>query len=347
VRPAGAARRLTVRDAQGVRVADLHTEAGASLALRLPGGPLGAFELVAAGPGQARPQLLFRPVPEGQSQLDELAPQAPTLASRGEAPVFEALFRDPFGPQAYQAYLAQPPAEAPPTGISTRDVDRLRLTLLGASNLAEDRLHSSGATMIAMVPITMGMGLGLSSLLYRQDRFPVYVFTMDVALGLAAGGATAFLLTSEEKQLYQGFTMLDLSTEAARAQAVLTTEHQLQEKAELRAQSRMIGAGLFMVASGALLAYSGYRLHQLGSGPGGLQTWYLDRPLVAASGGALSLGLATLGLLMVPTPIERTWEAYQRGEPGLATSGQPPSLSLRPALGAPGAPLGLTLQGSF
>lgn len=84
-------RRLTVRSELGVRVSDVHTEAGAAVTLLLPTrGPLYLAETVAPAPGGGdRPALRQRSLAEGSFEvtLDAIPSDPVALVERGDLPV--------------------------------------------------------------------------------------------------------------------------------------------------------------------------------------------------------------------------------------------------------------------
>lgn len=106
--------RLTLRDAQGVRLLDVHAEAGTALELRLPANKgLTAEELVTRA---ERPSYIERAVPDGSQLLGALPIQPLQQSPRGESPLFQSLFAAPFGKHAVIA--AGPRARAP--GLADR-----------------------------------------------------------------------------------------------------------------------------------------------------------------------------------------------------------------------------------
>jgi hypothetical protein len=98
-------RRFTIRDGLGVRVVDVNKETGSSLALVLPASSqLGLYEELADKTSE-RPVIRYRDIPSTfHGAMDQLVATQPQLASRGEAPVFAALFTKPFGPTALASY---------------------------------------------------------------------------------------------------------------------------------------------------------------------------------------------------------------------------------------------------
>ncbi len=139
--------RFILRNADGFRLAELHTEGGFAPRVRLWGGPdLNLERLVPSGEAGGRPVRSTYDLPDsGSVRLADLAGRPPGSQVRGADRMFQALFERPFGPQALARELAEERAAPTPVfGLSRADTDRLRLNLdLLAKTKRDDRLSSA------------------------------------------------------------------------------------------------------------------------------------------------------------------------------------------------------------
>ena len=139
--------RFILRNADGFRLAELHTEPDFSPKVRLWGGSDLRLEMVVAprGPEERPARVTFDLPDSGSLQFRDLAGQAPTIQVRGADRMFQALFENPFGPQALTRQLDE--ERAIPTqiyGLSRADTDRLSLNLdLLAQTKRDDRLGAA------------------------------------------------------------------------------------------------------------------------------------------------------------------------------------------------------------
>ena len=139
--------RFIMRNGDGFRLAELHTEENFAPTVRLWGGADCSWRSVrpAAAPDQ-RPARLTYDLPEsGSLRLRDLSPRPPSSQVRGGDRMFQALFERPFGPRALARQLAEERAGPSPIfGLSRADTDRLRLNLdLLAKTKRDDRLGNA------------------------------------------------------------------------------------------------------------------------------------------------------------------------------------------------------------
>ena len=118
--------RLVVRDAEGLRWLDSHSEAGHRVRLSLPSALQGgSIERVLADGRSERLAL-----PEGGGDASPPCPRVGSPEPRGAAEPLRALFAQPFGPRALAAFQSeQTQAPAPVYGISREDSERMGLLL--------------------------------------------------------------------------------------------------------------------------------------------------------------------------------------------------------------------------
>lgn len=304
--PQAESTRLTVRDENGVRILDVHQEPGTALTLALPGGEraLGVFETRISSDG--RPEVIVRSLPPGPSAaLQELPERAAPIAARGEAPLFEALFREPFGRKVFgelQARPSTPPGPAP-FGISSRDEERLRLHLGAAAAAGRDQRLVAGLNILGIGIAAGAVGLLTSSQVDPAQRGRAQAYALGLGAGLSLVSLTAFLIPSEAELLHRDYLKLDFSTEGARAAAVLQTESKLSALAAQDALHRKL-IGIGELAIGGLAIASG--------------SWALTRPDDSLSGvplvavGAVSLAAGTFLLTAYRYPLERSWQLYDQ-----------------------------------
>jgi hypothetical protein len=249
---ANTGRRLTLRDPQGVRVMDIHQEAGTPFSLTLPSGvALHAQEQI---PSAERPQWVEREIPEGEHALSTLTLHPMSENRRGEPPLFGMLFSDPFGKRAFeqtQADVTQP--DEPPSGVTQRDVERLRLHLSLTANTAKANRMLTGLTWLVFVAVPMG---ALTySIAHASGKSEAWEQGTGIATGLTltiAGlsyGTLSLAASSAEEKLYTAFSKQDLSTESARSREVPRYERALKTYAEDSMRKRKLTGWLLMAAA--------------------------------------------------------------------------------------------------
>lgn len=337
---AAGARRLTVRDALGVRVLDAHKEDGAPARWYLPSSGALSFHERVSGASD-RPTVVLRTVGAtlARAALDSLASGPDPLTGRGEAPVFHSAFAAPFGPDALAAYRAEPVStEVPVYGIDTHDVERLDLYLRATAEYERESRTEAG--LLSLV-FAAGAGAGAGLLVAEQDRFTTASGLLLGASGaLAVSGALALALTSESEDLVASFATLDRSTEAARGRAVAETEARLHAIAEDYRQTRLLTGVTSLVLGAAALGYVG------------VHAATTDDPqriapvdAITLTSGGLMVALGLYQLLLQQHPPERTWRLYTDE---VRLDGDDRELpSLLPVVGSNGDGLSLGVAGSF
>ncbi|MFT3706302.1 MAG: hypothetical protein QM817_01420 [Archangium sp.] len=281
------ARRLTLRDAQGVRVLDVNQEQGTPLTLRLPAGPLQVTERTEAD-GVLRSTTLslaagFR------GALDSAQP-ASSLTSRGESEVFRELFREPFGRVALAGFEAQPREAEQAFGVARPDIDRLysHLKLLGVSQRAE-------------------LGMRLAAGAWSPSANPVSAITGAVG---SAGLTTAALLapSSGDRLSQQAATILQMPEER-RASLFLATERSFERLAVTARTNRMMFSVMGIVV-GVALAVIVPAIFAAQNEPMNTPAW------VATGSGVAAATASSLFLGFYRSPEERAWDAYSTTLPG-------------------------------
>lgn len=327
--PATPGRRMTFRNANGVRLLDLHKDDQGSLRLLLPARPDSVECLVLErSPDRERP--IYRAcAAHADGSLEVFEPASPAVAARGEAPVFERLFDEPFGSAALGRYQEESKDASPEfPGVNRKDVERIGIFLENTAALERDSRRLSGMMFLGLASV-----LGLPAVATLAENHSDGL-AWAVALGagaLLAAGATALFLPTGTEDLAAAYSSGDLSTERLRAKAVLEAEAALDELSDDYRHTRYVtGGGLILVglASGVMAITSD-------------RTGALERFAPAGAGVAL-LGAGLYTLFFHRYPVERSVDLY-RADAGLGTS----SLDLN--VGATVLPGGggLSLAGRF
>lgn len=213
--------RFIIRDRNGARLADVHQEQGTPLQLLVPDGP-NELGLVSVEPGAARPTWFYRAVPQAfRGDIDALPAGEPPTAARGDSPVFDRLFSQPFGRRAFAAFVATAkPTEAPVYGVTREDVQRLDQHLQA---LVEDD---------------------------REARvLGAWVLSSD-------GGWAAFeaVRVTDVNLLVRRLHSYDLSSDEARAHAISVTERDFSSLARDARDNRLALSTLGLIAGAGLSA---------------------------------------------------------------------------------------------
>jgi Caspase domain len=349
--PSGQPHRLTLRDAVGTRVADLHTESAPGTSLLLPmGNSLSLLEVLSSGEDAGRPQHVDYQIPEtGESfSLQALSRQSQSVAQRGDTPVFRALFADSFGPQAFAEVAPTVFSEKPedlPQGISRLDAERLgsHLSFLADETRMGRRLLSvsyaglgGAALTAALIPSSRGNG---------DDRLRLGMGMIGASL-LGAGVISFFLKATPEENMAVEFAQLDKSTESARASSVLLMEGKFKAAAESAARMRHIAGGVEM-ALGA--AYIGLSVALLANPKSELNANSARLLYFGAGLGATMILQGLFVALFFQQPIERAFRFYQQNSrlsESLGT-GKNPGVSFSPSVSVVPGGGSIGVQGTF
>ena len=321
--------RLVVRDVEGLRWIDSHSEAGHHVRVRLPPAIHGGTLERVLPDGRSERLAL----PAGEATLASLSAIAGAPEPRGAAEPLRALFARPFGPRALAAFQSeQAQAPAPVYGISREDSERMGLLLGQLGREQRQRRHYEGAFALAG-----GAAFGLAGgLNLRADGYEAATWSyLSAGAFLAGAGAWTLLSTSEGEEVEADYRRGLLANED-RARLVALTEERLQgiAKAEERKRFLLKMSGGFTLATGAALTL------WLETAKPPLPENY-GRSLNRMAGPALMLAgtAALLNAFLQRSPTEHVLEAWN-ADPALRDM---PRLSVVP-LREGGAMIGLSGQ---
>ena len=311
------AQRVWVRDLQGTRLLDVHKERGRELTLVLPM-PVteGAIvqELVAARGQGGRPTLREIRLPTSTASV-MLTPRPAPLLARGDDALYEELFSEPFGPEAYAREREHPPAEEV-FGISWRDEIRMRhyLAALARADRAE-RLTLAGTSALGglVVAASGGVILGMKSGELDQTTKISAIVLLGGGGALAATGLLRLFARSEGEKAYAAFEDELRRPGASFESVVARTEAHLLELAEREARRRRLVSALAFVEGGLLLGAT------VAIGIVDARSAGTNIPAgIYVMGGAMSALLFGLGVALrtMETPMERMLRLY-REDPDL------------------------------
>ncbi|HYH97039.1 caspase family protein [Hyalangium sp.] len=238
--------RLVVRDAEGLRWIDSHSEAGHRVRLSLPPATQGgSVERVLEGGRSERLAL-----PEGGVTLASLSAVAGGPEPRGPAEPLRALFAQPFGPRALTAFQSeQAQAPAPVYGISRDDSERMGLLLGQLGRQQRQRRRYEGAFGLAG-----GAAFGLAGgLNLRAGGYEASTWTYLTAGVFLAGVGTWTLLSTSEGEEVEADYRRGLLANEDRAHLVALTEERLRSIAEAEKRKRFLVkvSSAFTLATGA------------------------------------------------------------------------------------------------
>jgi len=338
----GGERRLWIRGAGNERLLDLHKEAG-PMTIVVPGQadqPLTVDEWREPDGPAGRPAVAEYDVPQGTAPvaLAALAARPSEQTARGGAAIFGGLFKVPYGPLAYAAFVAESSqGDEPVYGVGAADEARMRhyLTFIAESDREVSR--NQGMTVGGMGAVLVATGLALEAnrsgwndqrsggVLLAGLGLPMLAIGLDVALSKSVGQLT--LETFESELARPG---------ADRAAVVAHIESNLDQLARGERRKARFTAG-YTGACAALVAAAA----TVGVAQGGSDRQ--PAAMVAGYGTAALMGIVAWRVLDTEMPTERLLRLY-RSDPDLE-----PRVSVVPPLPAPGGgtPAMLAISGRF
>jgi hypothetical protein len=316
-------RHLAITDNRGVRLFEGHFEAGATLPLVLPLGPLHVTERV--GPTGTTPR---RAVYEGTTPLGPVMTTAGTdtdeARARGDHRL-EAMFSTPFGPDSFAKWEGEPVPEPAPYGVSTQDVARLGSVLATGARFERTSRRTSGVVMLGIGALTGGIAIGAA---LDENSFgdkDVLVPLLGSAAGLAIiSGAVSLATTGTLEDLHASYAALELTTELERADAVARFERDLKERAADYRQVRELTGWVSLLGGAALTGLAIYTASNE-------DNFNADHGLSLGSG-LLIMGFGAYSLTGMRHNVEELWDLYQDLRELPWAPGESPKVTLTPLL---------------
>jgi hypothetical protein len=279
--------RLTIRDAEGVRWFDLHSEAKVPLTLRLPALDLTVERI---DDDQVRAYALGQAT---EVDLMQLEAHAPVAAARGAAEALRALYQTPWGPNAFAAWQAEAANEEDqPTeyiGLSKTDLERMHIILDEAATRDRSNRKQAGALVLASGMAFAAFGAGEALINSNRSTDARW---MAAGLGLGLGALMSgfamicfFHLTDWEKQA----AMLDAALAEGRWQQGVADADAFVEEEHRNAQVHrwiLMASGIAGIAVG-VAGYTFFSLDEYRSSGNALTGRLLSLVLIGIGGAAL------------------------------------------------------------
>jgi hypothetical protein len=331
--------RVRLRDASGVPLLDAHSEPGHRIELALPESWVRGAVVERSTPATSEvapawQQLYTVPETSDTVTLESLALLAPRSVGRGPDETFQALFAQPFGPQALSSFQAtQAKLPAPVYGVSKEDLERMGLLLDQLSESERGRRMTESLGGIGFGALLAGAGIGVLQVdpeVSKSDKRDARI-TGGILLGLGGlfvlGGSGALFGTTQAEDTAAEFHH-SIAAGQDPGRVFAEADRSLAELVKQRREER-IAAGFF----GGLLIVgctTGLVWSELASGGRG------DRmaPRLGWSAGIVGGGMMIGEALLTETPVDTVTKLW-RDDPSL--------IQYQPALGVSedGAYLGL------
>ena len=327
--------RLTLRDADGVPLVDLHKEEGTSLMLRFPDrwATHATVEQVEAEASEhiLRRYLIEAPEKDRKLVLAELTPPSPGVDARGARDIFRLLFAVPFGPRAMASAVREfdKEDESAVYGVSDDDIERMRILLAQAASDGQGR-----RAVIGTGYLTFGVliGAGGAWLTTRERGTPIFPYIMLGYGGLGAGLGTLNLLGSTpEENLHLAYSTALLNAKPEkRARALAAAEACLYDiRRALHTRRLWTRASAFVLAGvGATLTVgSELAASDLHTTSDALWAGRL------AFGSVFALGTTIAVSSYIPYPAERLADIWASDPARAPEGGLQPAVSFAPTRG--------------
>ncbi len=296
----GAVGHLTVRDARGVRVLDVHPELGFEPRLIVAGA--GPFSATRVGPDGKRVTGSLVTDADGRGMAMSLGAADGALAMRGPPLVFDSLFAAAFGPTALEAAaLKRRQAPEPVYGLSTAQLQRIALQLRIAGKQARQDRTTTAASAIALGSATfLAASGGTAAILLNEqgvaETTPLIALSPIWALGGAIGavwGVAHLLSTTDVEGAVAAFDASDAPrSEEATLEAIAVVRH-----AAHRQERSFVDERDALGISGALSLLVGVTFMAAGAAPALLgRDEPIDAFAMAAGGAYAGLGVGSIAL---------------------------------------------------
>ena len=238
--------RLWIKSDTGERLLDLHKEKN-PMTVVLPG-PAGQgvsiFVRQQAASSADRPVVVEHAAPtgEGEIRLAELTPTRPSLTARGDR-FFASLFASPYGPIAYQTFLAGHSSEPEPIyGITDRDITRMHHYILEMADTDRQKRLFGGSLILGLGAILTSASLAsyADSPRWHGMGGKSSAIALASAGGLIMGGAITVLSMRTSGEIALDTFEKELAAGRDRPAAFAKTEQALEDLARRDRRDRNI-----------------------------------------------------------------------------------------------------------
>ena len=327
----GDARRVTVRDADDVPWVDAHCETGAACTLVIPdrAAARASVETYRVDPAgmHSLGRVAFAAADDQPVLLASLPAAEASGSARGPRELFRALFREPFGPRAFEQIAARPPLAEPVFGVTNETVERHRLLLGQVSG--SQRAHRIAMFAGAAAAGALGRGTGIAVMAREGAEEPwttakIFGVTQTVVgATLLALSPFTLLYPESSERLHADFERDLAAHPDDRAGVLARAERRLFDAAKAARDERMFG---LLVAGGhACLALGVFVVNEVQSEP-------LDAIRIGVGGSLVLLG-ATAFTQLVPTELERFADLWRNDPARSAAPRFRPRFAVAPTLG--------------
>ncbi|QSQ23973.1 hypothetical protein JY651_03045 [Pyxidicoccus parkwayensis] len=284
--------RLTLRDARGLRWADVNKEAGVPLALRLPPSVARGMEVERPdAPGAASAWVLEDAAPDTSVELAGFTPAPTPPAARGVQDQLRQLFATPFGPHSMAAFEQARRLEPPPVyGVSLADWERMRQMVETFTAVERDRRRTQNILFGASLATSLGSSVLLLANGGSASRIQGYG---TLGLGLFFSGADfAQQLRKEDPEvLLAEFNASEANPAADPGRTIARVDYRLNRflAQERRIRRQLKTLGLLYLGSGAVTLFLAERQRSRGGDREEVLNGELSALFAAAGGTAYLL----------------------------------------------------------
>jgi hypothetical protein len=310
-KPAGVARRVTVRDSRGVRIFDMNAAAETTLAVVLPGDS----DLTVTDHAVGREAMTYNLERKSTLVLGEGAGALARreVMARGEARVFETLFLEPYSEEAVAKYQSSMPVEET-FGMSEKEMDRFALTLkvFADQSTSEKRLSGYTGIGIGSALLAGGTAMFVAGSLIPQQQSSLLQYTGVMAavasLAFAIPGIVQVSRPAKEAKMLKKLQLA--RTRDERMLATLEAEAELEQHVKHMKGARIRGS-IAGIALGSILIGVGAVNLGLTRVPSNdlLDVNRASTGVFMAAGAAYAIS-SLLRLTIWKTTQERLWELY-------------------------------------
>jgi hypothetical protein len=256
--------RVRLKDGNGLPLLDAHTERSRQLIAALPeawaaGAVVERSETGTGGAAGVGRSYYSVPEAPGTVTLAALESVSPESAGRGPGETFQALFAEPFGPQAFSRYVAlRATRPAPVFGVSKEDTQRMELVLDQIASFERGKRINGAIGGIGFGALLGGAGFAVlnyddQELSSKEQKQAKWIGGSMIAVGgisVLGSIGSLFVPTKGEQTAFDFRRTIRAGGDPARAFAV--ADEELRELAKRRQGERYalgILGGLVMAGS--------------------------------------------------------------------------------------------------